>query len=236
MKKLFIITLCLIYPYIVAFAQRPGDIPQGAYNELVKFDDRVKHLHGSNYLLDDWNEGKISVHYKDSTRTFSPLRLRYDIANQLVEVKIKNTLSGKTSVKTFDDRYLVKFQYRSKDKKIHSFERCKSFKMSIPLNGFFNILYQGKKVNFLARNTNYVQKGNEFRTLGVGSADDRIIQKTEFYMTKEGKTYKIKRRRKFILTQLGDKKNEIKAFAKENNLYYKSKKDLMAIFKYYDGL
>ena len=219
------------------YAQRPGDMTQGVLNELIPFNNSVKQLYGNSYLFSDWSKGKIAIKHKGKLKEYNPLDLRYDLANQHVEVKFKNSVSGQESVKVFNDLYLQKFEYQNQEtKKIDRFERCKNFKTEKPMIGFFKILYSGKKVQLLAQHTSYIQKGNEFKTLGIGSANERVIKKIAYYITKGGKTYKIKRRRKSILAQFGSKKAEVKSFARENNLYYKSAEDLTAIFKYYDGL
>ncbi|OJJ17939.1 hypothetical protein BKI52_29215 [marine bacterium AO1-C] len=236
MKTLNLLFISLLL-CIKVYAQRPGDFTQGTLNELIPFDNTVKQRHGSNYLLKGWSKGKIRLKYKGKIKEFSDLELRYDLANQHLEVKFNNGLTNQTKVKVFNDQYLDGFEYRNAEtKKMDYFEKCKKYKLNPPLYGFFKVLVKGKKIALFERLTSYVQKGNEFKTLGIGSPNERIIQKREFYVTKGDKTYKIKRRKKTVLALFGDKKNDVKAFARENDLFYKSADDLSAIFKYYDGL
>ena len=204
---------------------------------LVPFNYGLRELYGSHYLNKDWNKGKIVLKQKGKLKKYNPLDVRYNLAHQNLEVKFKNVVSGKEYVKIFNEILLQRFEYQNtKTKRIERFERCKNFNTGTSMIGFFKILYQGKKVQLLASLTSYEQKRLQFLKLGFISYDERVIHKAVYYMTKGGKTYKIKRRRKFILDQFDDRRKEVKAYAKANKLFYKSEEDLTAIFKYYDGL
>jgi len=235
MKKIMLFLLSMVCLH--AYAQRPGDMTQGVLNELVPFDKKVAHLHGTNYLTKGWNKGQAWVEYQKKVQKLDDLKLRFDMANQQLEIKVHNSISNKSSVKVLYDQHVTKFTYvNGETQEKVFFERCKNFKTKTPMLGFFKVLYKGQKVNLLVQISSYVQKGNEVKALGIGSANKRVIRKDAYFMTQNGKTFKIKRRKKSILKQFEDKKEQIKAFVKENKLYYKSEKDLATIFKYYDGL
>lgn len=220
-----------------AYAQRLGDITQGTLNELVPFDNTSKQRYGSTYLIKGWSKGKMRIKYKGKVKEYSDLYLRYDLANQNLEVKFDNGLTNETKMKVFNDQYVEGFEYYdTKANQNCYFERCKNYKLNTPLLGFFKVLYKGKKVTLFERISSYVQKGNEVKALGIGSSNERVIQKRAFYVNNGGKTYKVKRRRKSVLAVFGERKGDVKAFARENDLFYKSAADLTAIFKYYDGL
>ncbi|HAS43541.1 MAG TPA: hypothetical protein DCS93_23880 [Microscillaceae bacterium] len=210
---------------------------QGVLNELVPFNKKVTQRHGTNYLTPGWNKGKVWVEYQGKIQELDELKLRFDMGNQQLEIKVHNTISNKASVKVLYDQHVTKFEYTDGEsqEKVY-FERCKNFKTKTPMLGFFRVLYKGDKVSLLVKIASYVQKGNEVKALGIGSANQRVIRKDAYFMTQNGKTFKIKRRKKSILKQFGDKQAQVKSYVKENKLYYKKEKDLIAIFKYYEGL
>ncbi|WP_299453850.1 hypothetical protein [uncultured Microscilla sp.] len=240
MKKIYISLLLLLCSVGAVHAQRVGDITQGTLNELTMFDNRVKQLYGTYYFQKEWSKGKLVIIHEGKVKTFNDYPIRYDLGNQHIEMKVRNGLvpnDKQQIIKIIDDKYLKVFQFiNSKTKKVNYFERCADYKTEKPLPGFFEVLHKGKKASLLKYTTTYVQKGNEMKTLGIGSRDERIQRKVRYYLSKGSTTFKIKRRKKAILKALTDKQTEVKAYAKKNKLYFAKVDDLVKIIAHYNSL
>lgn len=234
--KIFLFSLLCMPTY----AQLPGDMTQGTLNELVLFDKRTHYRLGDHYFQSEWSNGNLSVVYKNEVKLLKNYPVRFDLGNQEVELKVKNTLnpeSKQKTIKVIGAKYLQKFELTNvKTGKTHHFERCFDYKTDTPLTGYFETLFKGKKINLLKRSTTFVQKNEGVKALGLEKGNERILKKIRYYMTINGKTFKIKRRKKFILKQLADKKDQVKTYAKKSKLYFSDINDLQKIFKYYDSL
>ncbi len=104
------------------------------------------------------------------------------------------------------------------------------------LTGFFEQLYVGSRIELLLHPYVVVQKGNFNMALNVGSRDDELIKKMDWYAAAKGRATKFPPNKKGVLTIMVDKKGQIETYLKVQKPDLKSPTDLVALFAYYNSL
>jgi len=104
------------------------------------------------------------------------------------------------------------------------------------LRGFFEQLYTGNRIELLLHPHVIVQKGNYNMALNVGSKDDQLVKKFDWYTAIKGQATKFSPTKKGVLNIMADKKEPIEAYLKTQKPDLKSRTGLVALFAYYDSL
>jgi hypothetical protein len=176
-------------------------------------------IEGSPYYSKNWAKGKVNF-WKHSVDFDS---LHFNVYKNLIlfmqggkvltiapEVKVNGFIIGDSRFSSFDDNEEYK-------------------------NVFFKLLADGNKLKLLQYYECKLVKGKESNGVVEYSPDRYRTSNSYYAYLSNGQFYKFSRRLK-LEELFGDKKSEIKAFIKQNNIAYKNEDDLVSLFKYIDQL
>ena len=185
---------------------------------------------GDSYLDTHWKKSTILLYEKDKLIEGFPLR--YDIFLDELEINARNgikVLKG-NKVKSF-------VWFDSLTTTPSYFVNGKDYKNedNVSLTGFFQVLSDGsspllKKTNIAIRRADYNV------ALNVGSPDDKILKKEDFYMLKGSNVIEIPSSKKKMLTLFGDKAEVLEKYIKDNALSTTKEDNLKLIFQHYNSL
>jgi len=184
---------------------------------------------GDTYLDTHWRIGTILLYDKD--KMIERMRLRYDIQSNEIDVK---SASG---VKVIPGSRVKSFVWvDSVDRQPDYFVNAKDFKMDgTPLSGFFQVLSDGT-LPLLMKTNLEVKKADYNVSLDVGSKDDKILKKTDFFCLKDGAAIELPSSKKKLLPLFQDKAYMVEDYMKANALSASKQADLIRIFDYYNAL
>lgn len=189
---------------------------------------------GSHYLYEKWAPGRLFIRRGDTISTFKSAFTRYNVKEQQVE--IGSAQDSKSSAGFFDDSILMKFELvNPKTNKTLSFQRTRNLNLPSNIHGFVEVLYHDKDVLFCKKTFTLVKTSTQ-NVIGGDSEEDQLVKKKRYYLSINGKTSRLKKSKRFILGQMGDKASKVKAFAKKNKLRYRRDNDLVKILQYYNTL
>ena len=100
---------------------------------------------------------------------------------------------------------------------------------------FMELLYEAKEFKFLKSFSAKIQSARVDALTKQQVGTDMIVHSSKYYIEGE-ELKKIKLKKKYIHAVFGDKKSEMIAFIKKNNLSLSKEKDLVEIFKFLDQL
>lgn len=208
------------------------------YSQINKIEDdinRTKMSHVNTFdLRSDATEGSSYV-----VEEFSPVRLsndekiylmRYNAFKDEMEINKDDKLYFLPKVMD----YTVTFINNNKVYQIFT----DTDKDSSNKDGFFVVLFKGDNISLLLKEKIIISTKVD-PILGYDQKNPPKLKrlKDELYIGYKNNTIReFPRRKKDILKLFSTKSNEIKSYAKKNNLNLKNKKDLIKIFAYYDSL
>lgn len=204
----------------------------GPYTMVNTIDHRYEGLRGSPYFLTDWNKGQIEMmagqNYKDVPIKFDAYR------QQLILLR---TWVGNDSI--IVNASLVKsFQFGSTDGQFYVFRRFPDVKTDDATlrEGYYLVLYQGRSA-LLKRIVKTFKKADYKDAYSTDTRYDEFRPIFSYYLLKSDQTLvKVKLSDKALTDALGDHKDELKAFSKEQNLTFKTEDDGIQLVKKYDSL
>jgi len=212
------------------FAQNPNTsiivFHSGGYAETMDIKQKPPETKGSFYFNKNWYNGTIKLFSGEEIRNYP---LKYDMKYNQINIKAKNDIKiiSIGAVKEID---------WTDDKGIEQkLINCAVYtKNNSNVLGFFQILSEGKilllkKTNLKLLNANY--NG----TVVAGNKDNKYIKEYKYFVYKNNKIIKIRKRRKNILKTFNNQANKIEKFVKQNNLSYKKEYDLIKIFNFYNS-
>jgi len=248
MEKVLLTVLASIVFIITSQAQNngTGEFAQGVFNytqqantptsgdltNLMVQDNFKNGNMQTHFFSDQWTQGILYINQMSGLKVYRGYSTRFDVGNQIVFIKMSNNDVGAPQ-KTIllDESKLKSFVLNDATNKPHYFARCKDYKTEGKLPGFFEILYKGKDLSLLKKvETQIVQ------VMNIGNATEKAIRKDVYYVSFKGKTFKMRRSKKFILNLFEDKRNEVKKFIKKNRLSTRKEEGLISIFTYYNAL
>ncbi len=175
------------------------------------------------YFLDDyWEEGQIVY----DGQAFDSVYMMYEIYSDLVLVESFSS-KGALSVIKLHSPLISSFKLLG-----HTFIRLQTDSLQNIQEGFYDLLYDGEKLQLYSRRIKMIVKDD-----AVNSVAETFTQKDKFYLKKDGQYFQVKKK-KSVLKVLHDRKKELKAFARSNQLFFSSdqERSIMALAEYYDNL
>ncbi|GAB3644042.1 hypothetical protein [Spirosoma arcticum] len=103
------------------------------------------------------------------------------------------------------------------------------------LSGLFEQVATGK-LDLLQHPSVYVRRANYNMALNVGTKDDEIVKKTDWYVAKNRQATKFSPTKKALLDLMSDRRDQIEAYLKKDKPDLKSRAGLIAVVAYYNGL
>lgn len=207
-------------------------VGSGPYTMVNTIDHRYEGLRGSPYFLTDWNKGQIEMmagqHYKD-------VPIKFDAYRQ--QLLLLRTWVGSDSI-IVNASQVKSFQFGNKDGQFYVFRRFPEAKTDdLTLReGYYLVLYQGKSA-LLKRIVKTFKKADYKDAYSTDTRYDEFRSAFSYYLLKSDQTLvKVKLSDKALADALGDHKDELKAFSKDQNLTVKTEADGIQLVKKYDSL
>ncbi|SNR17516.1 hypothetical protein [Tenacibaculum jejuense] len=175
---------------------------------------------GSPYIVKEFFQGKINEYPNE-------VLFRYNAYRDVVEIKANSKtyeLPRKEGNKVYNSSLKLAYTVLKNPKT----ETIGYYKEELVLDNF--TLLSKQKVKFLkakqAVSSYDIAKPARFKRL-----------KDVYYLRyKDGKFKELPKKKKAFFKLMGDKKDQVKKFAKENGLKHKRKEDLFRILRYYSSL
>jgi hypothetical protein len=181
---------------------------------------------GQNYAFELWHEGKVVLETNDTINGL----LKYDLQNDLLQVKVKSKLESFTSRKvlTFEIFDATVKRYRQ----FYSLPYSQNNTYKTPV--FFELLCEGKLTVLAREKLEYRTVSSPFYYYGTYST---TVIVTQYYLLKaNGIIEEFVGRKSDWLTVMENKEEEVKDFVKTNRLDYDDKYELTRIIDYYNTL
>lgn len=185
---------------------------------------------GDTYLNTNWLQTTILLYEKDKLLEGYPVR--YDIGLDELEIK------GKKGVKVLGGNKVKSFvMIDSITQKPNYYINAKEFRNedNVKLIGFFQVLADGSKPLF-KKTSIKVKKGDYNVQFDVGSRDDKLLRKYDYFTTDGERVTELPSSNKKLFPFFGDKSKEIEEFVNTNKLSAKNEQHLQKIFEYYNQL
>jgi len=185
---------------------------------------------GDTYLSEDWKTGTIILYENDKMIERYPIR--YDIQTNELEIKASN------GIKALQGQRIKSFTWvDSPDSPPAYFINAKDLKCDdgSVLTGFLQVLEDGS-IPLFKRTYLQIRKADYNVSLNVGSVDDKILKKDEFYLLYDEKIYETPSSKKKLLPFFGDHAAAMEEFMKDKNLGVSKEGDLQWIFNHYNSL
>lgn len=192
-------------------------------------------LIGSPYLDTTWQAGNVKF-YKNL-----PLSLKVDslagvpvrldlLANEL---DVKASVTDIKAIKASEIRYIdMNNAYGS----VSRFINVQEFQSEErPGNGFFEQVVTGK-LGLLTHPSVHLQKSTYNVAMNVGSKDDKLVKRMDWYAVRGQQLVKFSPGKKSILELMDDKKEQIDIFLKTKKPDVKTREGLSVVFRYYNTL
>src|SRR5688572_1361995 len=185
---------------------------------------------GDTYLDMHWKVASILLY--ESEKLIEGFPIRYDIMTDDVEVKTKKGIKVLQGVKIKSFVWVD-----SVTKSPAYFVNAKDFKdeSNVPYSGFFHVLTEGSLPLFKKTEIE-IKKADYNIQFNVGSQDDKILKKNEFYTLKGKQVVELPSSKKKIVALFGDKSEAMEVFIKENDLSITKSDQLKIIFEHYNSL
>ncbi|WP_420151616.1 hypothetical protein [Spirosoma sp.] len=202
------------------------------YTMILTRDQRYEGLRGSPYFLPEWNKGQIEVisgkHYKD-------VPIKFDASRQHLILR----RTGVTNDSIIVDANQVKsFQFTASDGQFYVFRRFPDAKTDDAAlrEGYFLVLHQGKTA-LLKRIAKTLKKADYKNPYSNDIRYDEFLPVTTYFLLKPDQTLsKVKLSDKSLIEALGDHKEELKAYAKQENLTVKDENGAIQLITKYNSL
>lgn len=225
-------TILFLFFYLPVFGQDNG-IDQTDWKEwtrgakIVKTTAMNESIEGSPYFNPEWTLGKVTLRSNKKTDT---IPLRFNANTHELEFKkdgkiliaIPGMVQAFTIKNEDGEEVFFKNGFLSKDENIDP-------------GMFLRVLYNGNVKLVVNHHTNFM-KAHTIDPLSGKKVSRYIAKRNHFLITEDGTFHDIKLKRNHVLRILKKNKDELKNYAKSNDLNFDKENDLAKILAYYDTL
>lgn len=206
-----------------------GSGPNGMINTI---DHRYEGLRGTPYFLPNWIKGQVEM---TAGQNYTSVPLKFNAYQQ--QLVMLRTWAGNDSI-LVDPGQVKRFTLTNADGQTYVFRRYPTASTTDETlkNGYFLVLYEGKSV-LLKRVTKVFKKADYKNPYANNVRYDEFRDAFSYYVLKPDQTLtKVKLSDKSIIDALGDRKDALKGFVKQENLVVKTENDAILLLKKYDSL
>ncbi len=206
-----------------------GTGPNGMVNTI---DHRYEGLRGTPYFLPEWTKGQIEM---TAGQNYTNVPLKFNAYQQ--QLILLRTASNNDSI-IVDAGQVKRFILKNDDGQTYLFQRLPMVKTNDQAlkDGYFLVLYEGKNV-LLKRIAKTYKQADYKNPYSNDVRYDSFRDAFSYYLLKPDQTLtKVKLSDKSLIDALGDRKDELKAFVKQENLYFKTENDAVTLVKKYDSM
>ncbi|MCD4677626.1 MAG: hypothetical protein K8S18_16770 [Desulfobacula sp.] len=216
--------------------------------------ENIENIQGNPYLMPDFQKGQIVM--KDST-VIDDVALRYNIYTDRMEFYVVKEFQNKEKLIEEDGNlFNVKVEYVPKDtfsiskpyeiKEVRIGTRRFLYLLALKqktgnqflTSGYFEIIADGKCQLLIKREINVdVHSFVPYYAGGGGDGRNYFAKYNKVYVrTGSGAAVKIGKNRKDVLKFMEDKKEEMRAYIKNEKIVFKKYADLVKVFMYYNEI
>ncbi|GAB2558390.1 hypothetical protein [Spirosoma aerophilum] len=213
--------------------QSTSQIVGDGVNSMVNtIDHRYEGLRGTPYFLPEWNKGQIEM---TAGQNYTNVLIKFNAYQQ--HLMLLRTWAGNDSI-IVDAEQVKRFTLKNNEGQTYVFKRLPTAKTNDQAlkDGYFLVLYEGK--NALLKRVSKSFKPADYKNPYSNDVRYDAFRDTfSYYLLKPDQTLtKVKLSDKSIIDALGDKKEELKAFVKQENLYFKTDNDAITLVRKFDSL
>ncbi len=195
-------------------------------------DHRYEGLRGTPYFLPEWNKGQIEM---VSGQNYTDVPIKFDAFRQHL-ILLRSWVGGDSIIINADQ--VSSFQLRNSDGQAYRFKRFPAAKIGDEAlkEGYFMVLYEGKS-SLLKRVVKTFKQADYKNPYSNDIRYDEFKLTSSYYLLKPDQTLiKVKLSDKALIEALGDHKDELKAFARQENLTFRTENDAIQLVKKHDSL
>jgi hypothetical protein len=187
---------------------------------------------GDNYYDTTFQAGNVRFYGRiGAADSLGGVPVRYDLLTQ--EVEIRAAPNDIRAAKAPTVRYFILNNRRGG---ASLFVNVREYRGDADeLVGFFEDHASGK-LSLLQRHSIQVKKANYNAALNVGTKDDELVKKRDWYVAKGRQATKFSPGKKAILELMADKQEAIDTYLKEKKPDLKKESGLAEVFAYYNSL
>jgi hypothetical protein len=239
--------ICCVIPVLVSLAQQTirisGDginvsnslAPIRQADGMAGFDIYRKQLLGSPYEDSTFQAGNIRFYKRPAGTTIDSLMgvlMRYDLQAHQLEI-----LAGPNNIRVAYAAQVRQFAVNNKAlNTVTYYLNTREFKGEAEqLQGFFDVIAAGRAM-LLRYPSVSISKANYNMSLNVGSKDDELVTKQDWYAALDKKVVAFSPSKRGILALFADKESEMADFLKRKKPDLKSRSGLASVFEYYNSL
>lgn len=175
------------------------------------------------YATSKFIDGNI---YKNDKLLKANVPMRYNAYAD--EIEIKNTSDSDYGALVKDPSIYVKIL---KDNYV-----LIPFNGSIKEGGYFSVLVDGEKYSLYKKVKSTFNQPYVAKTSYERDRDPSFSKTTTYYLVENGKFYELPDSKSKILKVMDNKKKEVKAYIKDNDLNLDDEDDLMKLVAYFDSI
>ena len=213
--------------------QSTSQIVGAGPNSMVNtIDNRYEGLKGTPYFLPDWLKGQVEM---TTGKNYTNVPLKFNAHKQ--QLILLRTGSGNDSI-IVDANQVKRFTLAGNDGQTYLFERLPTANTNDQAlkDGYFLVLYDGKTA-LLKRIAKTFKSADYKNPYASEVRYDAYQNAFSYYLFKPDQTLtKVKLSDKSIIDALADRKDDLKAFVKQENLTVKTDSDAILLVKKYDSL
>ncbi|GAB2557738.1 hypothetical protein [Spirosoma areae] len=192
-------------------------------------------LLGDPYLDTTWQAGNVRFYNKVGTSlttdSIAGVPVRLDLVANEVEIR-----AGATDIRAVKATAVRYVDVNNRLGTVSRFVNVHDYQGDADkLTGFFEQFVTGK-VDLLQHPSVHILKANYNVAMNVGTKDDELVKKMDWYVAWNKKAVKFSPGKKAVLELMADKKDQIETFLKTEKPDLKSRSGLMAVFSYYNSL
>ena len=179
------------------------------------------------YIYTDWHTGTF-----ESTKghRIENYQLRYDILNELLEIKVG------AQIKILPWEQLSRFSWLVDDQYLEQYINGGRLLVNNEIGyGVYELILDGR-IKLMAKNSPRLIKAYYIPQLDVGHREDRFVRRYDFYLAHRNKLTKIPSKQKDGHKVFGNYSAQIKKYTRRYQLSFNQKEDLIRIITYFNHL
>lgn len=210
--KVLILFLCIGQ---VIWAQ---EVMYNTANETLMQKDYTK-IQGSPYLFKDWNKGTL-YDIKDNVLALPAINFNGDIGKVVIQEE--------DNIIELNENLYNRIEIMVDGKKEVLVNRITPIDLT-----YYRAIYQSETHQALEKFESKLKEDDTVGTYGASGKRSKFINKTKFFLFKDGKLHEVNRNNKKIIEFL--KSARLKGYLKKNKLNLKKDEDLVKALAYYES-
>jgi hypothetical protein len=188
---------------------------------------------GDPYIDTVWQAGNVKFYGRLNAKTDSlaGVPVRIDLMANEVEIK-----AGATDIRATKAATVRYVDMNNRQGTSSRYINVREYRGDADeLSGFFEQVVTGK-FDLLQHPTIYIRRSNYNPAMNVGTKDDELMKKTDWYLGYKKRAIKFSPSKKAVLELMPDRKEQMEAYLKSKRPDLKDRADLTALVVYYNSL